>query len=141
MPITHSSASQKGSEQRREVELRVFEEIVSFTYRDVDGFFERYFYQREWSERADEVISVAIACHDGGKWLNFPDPNQDPVLQWFSDFQQDFFTGLCSVYYTTHDRSLTGSEARRQLDLFMNRDGDSKGPCATHDWKERFSSG
>ena len=43
-PITHSSASQQGGEQTREVvERRVFEEIRFCTYRDVEGFFKKYF--------------------------------------------------------------------------------------------------
>ena len=43
-PITHSSASQQDAEQTREVmERKVFEEIRFCTYRDVGGFFEKYF--------------------------------------------------------------------------------------------------
>ncbi|KAH8755061.1 hypothetical protein F5883DRAFT_180305 [Diaporthe sp. PMI_573] len=55
-PITHSSASQQGSEQtRRKIEPRVFEEIRHCTHRAVGGFHEKYFEGHKWDGRAKRI--------------------------------------------------------------------------------------
>jgi hypothetical protein len=51
-PITNTSASQQGAEQtKRQVDARVFEEIQGCTYRDVQGFYKKYFEGKGWTDR------------------------------------------------------------------------------------------
>ena len=102
-PVIHSSASQQGKEQTRKlVEGRIFEEIKSCTYRNVGGFFFKYFEGKDWTERTKEVYRSVQDRYAGGKWTDFPDPPvQDDVLEWLFDFQKEFLSDAQGVYYTT----------------------------------------
>jgi len=74
-PITHSSASQQGGEQtRKAVERKIFEEIRFCTYRDVEGFFEKYFEGKDWSHRASNVYKAMKDRHANGTWTGLPIP-------------------------------------------------------------------
>lgn len=57
-PVTISSSSFQGSDQtRRIIESAMFYEISRCTYRDVDGFFEKYFEGRRWSRKSKAIYS------------------------------------------------------------------------------------
>jgi hypothetical protein len=136
-PVIHSSASQQGAEQTRcLLEGRIFEEISRCTYRNVGGFFRKYFEGKEWTERSKEVYNAVKDLHVDGRWTNFPDPPvQNAVWEWLRSFQGEFLSDTQGIYYTTRSTSdLTGAEARRQLDLFIKRRSNTAGP--THDWKD-----
>ncbi|KJZ69251.1 hypothetical protein HIM_11354 [Hirsutella minnesotensis 3608] len=136
-PITHSSASQQGAEQTRElVERKVFEEIRFCTYRDVEGFFEKYFDRKEWTRRALDVYEATKDRHVDGAWSDFPDPPvQAGVLDWWFRFQDDFLSEERRRYYsTTNPKDLVGTEAQRQIDLFVKRRNGQ--PDAAHDWRD-----
>jgi hypothetical protein len=78
-PVTHSSASQQGAEQtRRLVETRIFEEIQGCTYRDVQGFFEKYFEGKNWTDRAQGVYKSVENQYVNREWAGLQDsPDQD----------------------------------------------------------------
>ncbi|XP_044714761.1 kinase [Hirsutella rhossiliensis] len=102
-PITHSSASQQGTEQTREVvERKVFEEIRFCTYRDVEGFFEKYFEGKTWTSRALGIYEAIKDQHVDGAWTGLPNPPvQDGVLDWWFRFQDDFLSEERRRYYST----------------------------------------
>lgn len=137
-PITHSSSSQQGSEQTTQlVEARIFEEIKDCTYREVGGFFSKYFEGKEWSERSKEVYNAVKARHVDGRWTDFPKlPAEKAVFEWLSRFQEEFLSDARGTYYTsTSSSDLTGAEPLRQLDFFIKPScGDSS--RAKHDWKD-----
>ena len=136
-PITKSSSSFQGSEQtRRIIESEMFYEIKRCTYRDVDGFFEKYFEGRLWSGKSKAIYNAMKKQYRGGGWANFPDPpNEDAVWEWLSLFQDKHLSNSPGVLYTTESTSdLTGGEAQRQLDLFVKRRGIETG--GKHDWKD-----
>ncbi|KAF2458841.1 serine/threonine-protein kinase Sgk2 [Lineolata rhizophorae] len=137
-PITHTSASQQGSEQtRRLVEARVFEEIRHCTYWDVGGFFEKYFEGKDWTRRASDVYESMKGRHVSGKWANLPNsPTQTEVLDWLFQLQNDLLSKERRRYYTIKvPKELTGAEAQRQIDLIVKRNtgelSDTK-----HDWRD-----
>lgn len=137
-PITSSSASQQGGEQTRKlVEARVFEEIRERTYRNVGGFFSKYFEEKDWTEQTKEIYRAVQDRHVDGRWTDFPDPPvQNAVLEWLFRFQEEFLADSRGVYYTSESSNdLTGAEARRQLDVFIkpNRQKISK---TVHDWRD-----
>ncbi|KAM4067835.1 kinase [Hirsutella rhossiliensis] len=137
-PIVHSSASQQGSEQTRElVERKVFDEIRLCTYRDVGGFFEKYFEGKEWTRSASGVYEATKHRHDGGAWTDLPNPPvQAGVLDWWFQFQDDCLSEERRRYYsTTKPKDLIGAEAKRQIDLFVKRN-DGQQPDAVHDWRD-----
>lgn len=120
-PITHSSASQQGDEQtRRAVEIRIFEEIKDCTYRNVEGFFSKYFEGKDWTERTEKIYQAVRNRHVDGRWTDFPDPPvQNAVLEWWFHFQKEFLSDAQGAYYTSTSKDLIGSEAQRQVDLFV----------------------
>ena len=138
MPITHSSASQQGDEQtRRAVEIRIFEEIKDCTHQNVEGFFSKYFEGKDWTERTEEIYRAVRDRHVDNRWTDFPQPPvQNAVLEWLFRFQKEFLSDARSVYYTSESsKDLTGAEARRQLDIFVKRNGENISKTV-HDWKD-----
>ncbi len=136
-PITHSSASQQGGEQTRKlVERRIFEEIKNCTYRNVGGFFSKYFEGKDWTEQTKKIYRAVQGQKAGGRWTEFPDPPvQDAVVEWLFHFQEEFLSDAGGVYYTSESsKDLTGAEARRQLDIFIKRKSNASG--TVHNWKD-----
>ncbi|RCI16304.1 hypothetical protein L249_2827 [Ophiocordyceps polyrhachis-furcata BCC 54312] len=137
-PIIHSSASLQGSEQTRElVERKIFKEIRLCTYRDVEGFFEKYFEGKDWTRRALDTYEAAKNRHVDGAWAGLPDPPvQAEVLDWWFRFQDDFLSEEQRRYYsTTSPKDLIGAQAQRQLDLFVKRSNRQQQGGA-HDWRD-----
>ncbi|KAA6409210.1 MAG: hypothetical protein FRX48_06763 [Lasallia pustulata] len=135
-PMTHTSASQQGGEQTvKLLEGRIFEEIKSCTYRNVGGFFSKYFEGKDWTEQTKEIYRTVQDRHAGGRWTDFPGPPvQNAVLEWLFRFQEEFLSDARGVYYTSESsKDLTGAEARRQLDIFIKRKSNVSGTA--HNWK------
>lgn len=137
-PVTSSSTSQQGSEQTRKlVEARVFEEIRHCTYRNVGGFFSKYFEEKVWTEQTKEIYRAMQDRHVDGKWTDFPDPPvQNAVLEWLLRFQKEFLAASRGLYYTSESSNdLTDAEARRQLDVLIKRNGKNFSKTV-HDWRD-----
>ncbi|KAH8753809.1 FunK1 protein kinase, partial [Diaporthe sp. PMI_573] len=137
-PITHSSASQQGGEQTRElVKKRLFEEIRSCTYRSVGGFVQKYFEGKDWTPRTLDIYQAMKSRHKDGRWTDFPNPPvQAEVLDWWFQFQEEFLSDERGYYYTTTSpKDLVGAEAKRQIDLFVKRN-DGQTSDSAHDWKD-----
>ena len=119
------------------VERKVFEEIRFCTYRDVEGFFEKYFEGKDWTRRAFDVYEAMKDRHVDGMWTDLPNPPvQAEVLDWWFRLQDDFLSKERRRYYsTTKPKELVGAEARRQIDLFIKRN-NGKPPHAPHDWRD-----
>ncbi|EEH04621.1 conserved hypothetical protein [Histoplasma capsulatum G186AR] len=137
-PVKSTSSSQKGSEQTRKlVNPRIFEEICSCTFRDVEGFFDKYFEEKDWSDKADTICRRVLDPDSDSNWAQFPDPpTQDNVLAWWFRLQEDLLLQSRSTYYTTASKAdLTGSQAERQVDLLLRARGGS--PLQNkHDWTD-----
>ncbi|ODH12590.1 hypothetical protein ACO22_08113, partial [Paracoccidioides brasiliensis] len=74
-PVKSTSSSQKDSEQTRElVNMRIFEEICDCTFQNVEGFFNKYFKGKDWSDKADAICQHVLAPDSDGNWAQFPDP-------------------------------------------------------------------
>ncbi|SLM34569.1 serine threonine-protein kinase sgk2 [Lasallia pustulata] len=143
-PITHTSASQQGSEQtRREVEHRVFEEIRHCTHRAVEGFHQKYFEGREWNERVKRIWQSAKSRYSDSdkRWTQIPAaPTQDEVWAWLLNLQQDLLAGERAAYFTSDLGNKVGAEASRQLDLLVKRRSD-EAAGEKHDWRDVLAIG
>ncbi|OJD18750.1 hypothetical protein ACJ73_08693 [Blastomyces percursus] len=142
-PVKSTSSSQKGSEQTRElVDPRIFEEIRSCTFRDVQGFFDKYFEKKDWSSKADAVCQRVLAPGSDGNWAQFPNPpTQSAVLAWWFRLQEDLLTESRGIYYTTASKAdLTGSKAERQVDLLLRASGANSSQNK-HDWRDILTKG
>lgn len=123
-PYTFSSASQQGTEQtRRLIDHRVWEEIRACTFRDAKGFFKKYFEDKDWSSRAQEVYESIKAQYTDNKWVNLAgSPDQTRLLDWLFSLQDSLLSKEQRYYCTTKTtKELTGGEACRQIDLVVRR--------------------
>ncbi|KAL2359355.1 hypothetical protein RJZ56_007796 [Blastomyces dermatitidis] len=137
-PVKSTSSSQKGSEQTCDlVNPRIFEEIRGCIFRDVEGFFNKYFVGKDWSSKADAICQRVLASDSDGNWAQFPDPpTEDNVLAWWFHLQEDLLLESHSVYYTTASKAdLTGSNAERQVDLLL-RARDESSLQNKHNWRD-----
>ncbi|EEQ89759.2 hypothetical protein RJZ56_001748 [Blastomyces dermatitidis] len=137
-PLRSTSSSQQGKEQTRElVELRIFDEIKTCTYRVVEGFDAKYFQGKDWEEGFSTIYErVLQRGHDEVE--DFPDPpTEEDVLEWLFGLQERFFAETRGYYYkkTIKKKDLTGSEAERQLDFLMKR-RKNENKDTRHDWKD-----
>lgn len=137
-PITHSSASQQGSEQtRRKIEPRVFEEIRHCTHRAVGGFHEKYFEGHKWNRRAKRIWQSAKSRYSDSdkRWTQLPDvASEDEVCNWLLELQHELLANERAAYYRSSAGNRVGTEASRQLDLFVKMRRD-KATDVKHDWK------
>ncbi|EXU95608.1 protein kinase [Metarhizium robertsii] len=137
-PITHSSASQQGLEQtRRKIEPRVFEEIRHCTHRAVGGFHEKYFEGHKWNRRAKRIWQSAKNRYSDSdkRWTQLPDAaSEDEVCNWLLELQRELLANERAAYYRSAAGNRVGTEASRQLDVFVKMRRD-KAPDTKHDWK------
>ena len=136
-PINYSSASLQGSEQTRIlVEARVFDEIKRCTYRNVGGFFSKYFEGKDWTEQTKEIYRIVQERKASGRWTEFPNPPvETAVIEWLFRFQEEFLSDSQGIYYIAEStKDLTGGESRRQMDLFIKQKGIVSGTA--HNWKD-----
>lgn len=136
-PRTYSSASHEGSEQTRALLADALrDEFYKRTYRDVTGFFEKYFDGKSWSQRGKDIYDAVKHEHANGRWTTFPKhPTERSVWDWVSQFQQKHLADARCIYYTTKKSSeMTGIDTEGQLDLLVK-------PLAghasdLHDWAD-----
>ncbi|OJD20325.1 hypothetical protein ACJ73_08339 [Blastomyces percursus] len=114
-PVTHSSASHQGREQtRRLVEARIFEEIRSCTYRDVQGFFEKYLEEKNWTGRARNVYESIKDQYVDCEWVGLRGVPPRPSAELAFRLQSDFLSKERRHYYTINiPKELIGGEAQR----------------------------
>ena len=136
-PIRHSSASQQGREQTKQVvEARVFEEIGPCTYRGVSGFHAKYFEGKDWDNDAENVWRAAKDRYVDGRWMDFPNPpTQDAVYEWWFRFQEEFLPKERGIYFKSPNKNMTGPEAYGRFDLFVKSSG-AEASKIDHDGKD-----
>ncbi|KAL7955674.1 serine/threonine-protein kinase Sgk2 [Trichoderma compactum] len=133
-PITHSSASQQGPEQTRQlIEERVFEEIRHCTHRAVGGFHEKYFQGRKWNRRANQIWQRAKKHYSDHRWTQLPSKGtEEELCKWWLNLQKELLANERTAFFRSSGDNRVGAEAQRQLDLFvkLKRDG------LKHDWRD-----
>ncbi len=67
-PVIYSSALMQGDEQtKRLLEMSLFDEIKNCTYRNMEGFFIKYFEGKEWSKQSKEIYQAMKDRHVDGR--------------------------------------------------------------------------
>ena len=134
-PCRPSSSSQRGLEQKHsEIDRRIAEELRDCAYDDVEGFFDRYFEAKVWTDAAEDIYERSKEWHKKDRWMEWPEPpTQDGVLDWLQTFQDEFLAGLDRTYFTSNRLRLLGSERNRKLDHFL-APSDAVMTSGKHDW-------
>ncbi|SLM39896.1 serine threonine-protein kinase sgk2 [Lasallia pustulata] len=137
-PITHTSASQQGSEQtRRKIEARVFEEIRHCTHRAVEGFHQKYFEGHKWNRRTKRIWQSAKSRYSDTdkRWTRLPAAaTEDEVCGWLLNLQQELLPTERAAYFTNDGGNKVGAEASRQLGLLVKMRRD-EAAGEKHDWR------
>ena len=107
---------QRDEQTKRLLELSLFNEIKDCTYRNVEGFFAKYFEGNKWSKRSKEIYEAMKDRHVDGRWTDFPDPPREhAVWNWLSRIQDEYLTEARGIYCkTSTPAELVGGEARRK---------------------------
>ncbi|KAI9680931.1 MAG: hypothetical protein M1829_001011 [Trizodia sp. TS-e1964] len=136
---TYASSSQQGSEQtNRHLKEALFHELKNCTYRNVDGFFSKFFDDKAWTKRSKEIYFAMKARHTDGRWGDFPDPPEESaVWKWLDNFQKEFLSDAQGAYHKAEStRDLFAGEAKRQLDIFVKRRDHTAAAAGSYDWKD-----
>ncbi|KAI1932670.1 hypothetical protein LOZ65_000659 [Ophidiomyces ophidiicola] len=137
--IMNVSTSQEDSENSEDIpegiEERVFEDIKGRTHIDVQGFYEKYFEGKDWTNRARDVYELVKDRHCAGKWLGLHDsPAQDDVQFWIFQVQNEFLLHERRRYYRINrSRELTTGNAPHHIDLIVKQRSGHPSDT-THDW-------
>ncbi|KAL7899215.1 serine/threonine-protein kinase Sgk2 [Trichoderma sp. SZMC 28014] len=118
-PVKSSSSRLGNSETRNIVERELFFEIKDCTFRNVGGFFDRFFDPERWSASHKSMVKGLMAAHNGSKWTDFPTtPDEKPVWEWFKALEKRY---LCDAPHKLHTTKTANQfkERKGQMDLFF----------------------
>ncbi|KAI9375562.1 kinase-like domain-containing protein [Aspergillus egyptiacus] len=111
-PISSTFASEQDTEQIKQlVDARVFEEIQGCTYSDVQGFYEKYFEGKDWTDRAQDVYESIKDQRVAGAWTGLLQTTQDNVQNWLFQLQDRLLSDERRRYYKINrPGELTGGD-------------------------------
>ncbi|KAI1093444.1 serine/threonine-protein kinase Sgk2 [Rostrohypoxylon terebratum] len=120
-PIKTSSSLFADSETREIVERELFEEIKNCTFRNVGGFWDKFFDPKSWREEQNAMLKGILTAHDGKRWTDFPTiPDEKPVWDWLRSLEEQFLDNAPYKLHTT--RTANQFEERKgQMVLFLQK--------------------
>ncbi|KJZ69584.1 hypothetical protein HIM_11021 [Hirsutella minnesotensis 3608] len=118
-PVKPSSSRLGDSETRDIVEGELFFEIRDCTFRNVSGFWDRFFDSKRWRKEQKAMLQKLTTAHDGKKWTDFPNPSDEqPVWEWFRALERDYLVDARQKLHTTKTANQF-KERKGQMDLFF----------------------
>ncbi|KKF92069.1 hypothetical protein CFO_g5578 [Ceratocystis platani] len=98
-----------------------FEEIKNCTFRNVGGFWEKFFDPKRWRREQEAMLEGVLTAHDGKKWTAFPKvPDEELVWDWLRSLEERFLDHAPYRFHTTKTANLF-QEQKGQMDLFLQR--------------------
>ncbi|KAL2890694.1 serine/threonine-protein kinase Sgk2 [Ceratocystis lukuohia] len=120
-PTKPSSSRLADSETRVIVEAELFEEIKNCTFRNVEGFWEKFFNSESWCIKQQAMLKKVLTAHNGKKWKAFPKvPDEEPVWRWLQSLAKRFLKQAPYKFHTTKTANQF-QERKGQVDLFLQR--------------------
>ncbi|KHO00997.1 serine/threonine-protein kinase Sgk2 [Metarhizium album ARSEF 1941] len=120
-PVKSNSSWLADSETRDMIERELFFEIKDCVYRNVDGFWDKFFCTKSWSEEKKQMLEKTMAAYNGKKWKHFPtSPDEKHVWAWLQSLEASCLTGAQNKLYTTRTANQF-KERKGQMDLFFRR--------------------
>ncbi|OTB17241.1 hypothetical protein K445DRAFT_20590, partial [Daldinia sp. EC12] len=99
-PVKASSNRLANSETREIVEQDLFEEMKNCIFRNVGGFWNKFF--KSWNKEQDEMLKGILTAYNGKRWTDFPTiPNEKPVWDWLCSLEEDFLKNAPYKLHTT----------------------------------------
>ncbi|KAJ2996584.1 hypothetical protein NUW58_g927 [Xylaria curta] len=118
-PIMTSPSRLVDSETCDIVEGELFEEIKKCTFRNVGGFWDKFFDPKSWRREQKAMLKGIMTAHDGEKWTDFPTtPDEKPVWHWLRSLEERF---LADAPYKLHTTKTANQfkERKGQMDIFL----------------------
>ncbi|KAL2884581.1 hypothetical protein HOO65_110052 [Ceratocystis lukuohia] len=79
-----------------------FEEIKNCTFRNVGGFWEKFFDPKRWRREQEAMFEGVLTAHDGKKWTGFPKvPDEKLVWDWLRFLEERFLDHAPYRFHTT----------------------------------------
>ncbi|KAK3331428.1 serine/threonine-protein kinase Sgk2 [Apodospora peruviana] len=120
-PIKSSSSRLADSETRDIVKGELFGEIRNCTFRNVGGFWDKFFDPRCWCKEQNAMLKGILTAHDGKRWTSFPTvPDEKPVWDWLRSLEERFLDNAPYKIHTTRTADQF-KERKGQMDLFLQR--------------------
>lgn len=120
-PVKASSDRLADSETREMMERELFEEIKNCTFRNVGGFWDKFFVPARWRDEQRVMLRSMMTTHDGHRWLDFPSiANERPVWDWFRSLEERFLAGAPHRLHTIPAADQF-KDRKGQMDLFFKR--------------------
>ncbi|KAI0130780.1 serine/threonine-protein kinase Sgk2 [Daldinia grandis] len=120
-PVKTSSSRLADSETRDIVEAELFEEIKHCVFRDVGGFWDKFFNSENWQKEQKAMLNGLLTAHDGKKWENFPHITDEKfVWDWLCSLEERFLADAPYKLYTTTTANQF-KERKGQMDLFLQK--------------------
>ncbi|KAF4506885.1 hypothetical protein G6O67_006921 [Ophiocordyceps sinensis] len=120
-PVKTSSSRLADSENYDIVEAELFQEIKNCTFRDVSGFYDKFFDSKNWHKKHQKMLKGIMTEHNGKKWTGFPsNPYEEPVWNWFRLLEESFLANAEYKLYTTRTAHQF-KERKGQLDIFFHQ--------------------
>ncbi|TWU79100.1 hypothetical protein ED733_008727 [Metarhizium rileyi] len=117
-PFKLNSSRLADSETRDIIERELFEEIKQCTFRNVKGFFDKFFNPETWRRDQQAMLRAIMAAHNGKTWIEFPStPDEKPIWNWLCSLEERFLAGAPHKLYTTRTAHQF-KERKGQMDVF-----------------------
>ncbi|KAI0185376.1 serine/threonine-protein kinase Sgk2 [Xylaria flabelliformis] len=134
-PSTHSSTPKTfNSLSDSAVEETAFQEIKECTFRDVGGFFEKFFDEKKWTGEKVTMFQGMMTEYNKRrkKWKGFPeDPEEIFVWKWLCRLEERHLQGAINdLHTTTHSNQLEGPKS--QLHFFLQKANKKEKAIATN---------
>ncbi|KAF3352309.1 hypothetical protein ACHAQF_008839 [Verticillium nonalfalfae] len=131
-PVKSSSSRLADSETRHVIERELFFEIKDCTFRNVDGFMDRFFNPKGWPKEQKMMLKGVMTAHNGKRWTDFPvTPDEKPVWDWFRSLEDRFLSDAPHKLHTTKTANLF-KERKGQMDLFFQFPAKKAGNTPTY---------
>lgn len=109
------------SETRDIVEGELFEEIKNCTFRNVGGFWDKFFNSKSWRKEQKAMLKGVLIAHDGKRWKDFPTvPDEKLVWDWLRSLEEQFLDDAPFKFHTTRTANQF-KERKGQMDLFLQK--------------------
>ena len=120
-PIKSSSSRLADSETRDIVKAELFEEIKNCVFRNVRGFWDKFFDSKCWRKERNAMLNGVLTAHDGNRWTEFPSvPDEKPVWDWLRSLEERFLDDAPFKFHTTTTANQF-KERKGQMDLFLQK--------------------
>ncbi|KAI1271423.1 serine/threonine-protein kinase Sgk2 [Xylaria sp. FL0933] len=117
-PVKASSSRLDDSEIRSIVERELFFEVRNCTFRNVKGFWDKYFNPERWQQNQKYMLDQILAAKGEHTWEFPPTSDQNAVLNWLRQLETRFLAGALNRLYTTKT-AYEFKERKGQVDIFF----------------------